>query len=530
VEVPALNLASMAIYAEGSRAFAEARERDRGLEPQHLRVLFDPEFLRANPVVPCPTWETMRRDIAESRGSDTDVTPLIGNMSAWGVLFGALHDSEFWDDLQTRQDFILALLQAGSNDDPLVGTVVERTLFPPMTVPLRDGTPASYLVLDQLRGQVGFTDAHLNEVQDVIDMIQDSRNFVPGDPYQQYSRVTRGGGRLRRDLNPRGYLPQWTALMKDRILTELGKQDSKVPSARDGTLAEQILYWNDRFANDGIDAAWLDAKPYILGVFSGEFPHPNDARIKELEAKDPLSQWEQQDLDDLKQHRERDRDKIAGHLCMLYAEHALPGDVEREFDDVEGKLGENHAHKVDRVVRDGWMRATLRNPEFFAGRLRESYSGTEAPRLSKRGESAAVDALQIASRGSDAYKGTLLMVAREGSPNARFVALGNSRHYNDGEYQGLIRKAIQDSPQEHGGLVVNSLYNRVRYQSGDPKLAVELLVDTFEGASGNLWKERTLVSDENRLTWVANALPSEVWERLMKSGSLPERLVMYRKK
>lgn len=553
------------LYRRGYLAFREARAQAPTLSPEDLRALLDERFLRAAPVIKARGWEAATAELRRDERIPDETISELGNLAGRFLLWGALTDAEFWaeqEDVEARTEFLAFLISQGSQS-ALLADVVWAAIAPPARDPRKPAEIPSRTIagsFHELRDRVGFTAEHLELVEAILEGVSNERS-AGVDPFASKAEVDAEEGTVRRQIPSDAFLPGWAAKVRALIASELGGPDApRNVHSRDGTLEEQLSYWETQFALLPFAELRFQAREHFRALFNGQSGHPNDARIQTLRALAAsrgvsdeseihasgagLQPDEWQEWQELWAQRDREGLTVARRLAALLADKGLAdgdrvGAIEalaKDLPDVLAGAGKDHI--APQILKDGWAHLS-RDPhdavELLEGRRLGDPSAALIPDY---GVVALIQNCAIfGMRASDRQAvEALAYVAGSGSASERAAALANPEIFGR-RAEGLFEKALNDL----GSAQLSDTELR-RLRSGfinglkGPRDAPpaewtrRLLVKSFEAEqwAGNDpldW----LSPDPQIQAWAVNSLTAEEFARLRAGGKIPQSVAELRR-
>lgn len=556
-------LVQMDLFRIGWQSFRQAREADEELRADDILGLVDPRFVRAPPIVPIRVWieaQKALRQMPESR-KNPDLVPAVGHVSLRFLLFGALHDDEFWRREQkpdAREEFLSTLLRRAADDPAVLQGVVDGALTPPLVWP-DSGAKADFVTaavnLPSLAGKVGFSTKHRDLVASLIH-----------ETTTQLSNVADQDRAARdyRHINMLDRRFRWLLGVSERIGHELGNETDP-PHGGTASLAQRLDRWRDLANALSFDAFEKRIVDRIEDLFDPEFllsagDLPGDDRIRELVgfalangAEDPaevlsegtgLTEEQKEELRRLlSERRQQVRDELEAVGTLLLAKAKKEG----RLDDAEEALIEVLPEALARsgsdaalshsILRDLWeYQAFGTDPSRLRALVQRVLLGDEAARNAPAAP--LVQRLNIKvlmGTASAEDRAILQRVATESrSVSSRSMAIGNAPVLFGGQARKVYEKALNDalggdpslSSRERRSLllsVLSGLDRHFKQRPQDPWLPeVAARLFGWDPTSGTAaespFQRRILEPDDPGVREVWNKLPPSFRARIEAAG------------
>ena len=306
----------------GFRAMQALLRKNPTFRSHELIELFTSDFVSARPI-----WGSNEAIAYHQQQAEAGRLAPLCNGGALGYLaWGLLYASEYWkSEDHDREAFLVELIDRGF-DSLLVARVVTRSLEQPL---LFEENPGRGIAgsLDSLRGKVGFTRTHEQQLMADLEVVQALEgslevNENPDLDVRRVRLVTDEAGKTTARMPRRGHLKVWLPATLMQVRIELYPTGASDKMRRGQTLEERQTYWARTFASLGFVAGREQALLEIEAIINGDDGFPQVEELRALEDKlagGPLTEPERARLEDLQAARTKLGDAVITNLVNLIA-------------------------------------------------------------------------------------------------------------------------------------------------------------------------------------------------------------------
>jgi len=491
-ELPSMKLAiDSVVYDAGYRAAKEMLALQPEFDPASLLALYCDRVVRGEPMLGSETASAFH--LTEQR---TGALAPLGNGKTLGVLtWGLLYQEAFWaSEERDREAFISQLLSHGF-DSRFVAAVVRIAVEPPL-VPAREalasekgGHPIEGS-LDVLRGIVGFTKLHEQQLMDDLRLVQEIKR-LPGDDedldLRDFTVEELPDGGVRRHLTKRGHIKVWLPKMLDLVRRELYPGDYTLRLRHGETIEERTLFWKQVFGLHGYFAGRDEMLAELRAIFADQDDHPLTARILELQAQalaSGLNEEEALELKSLEKERSEERiqtiELMTGLLASYGAGQQFTDMLETMSVTLPDALEPLGGAAVGSVMYKAWGAAAVQDTPEVVGDLAEYFDGDSV--LSPLGAERFL--YFVGPRGYPGGPALMERVFEEGTVREIAASISNSSWLKPQQIQMVTEELLErydrpDCSALDRASITGGLISAILNQS-DPKRAKADLLRTIE--------------------------------------------------